>query len=83
MSWRDTAACRTADPDLFFQPEGRMHAATGWDARPAKQICSGCSSLEPCLTYAMKANIVHGVWGGMAPDERDAMRKAGQRRRRR
>jgi WhiB family transcriptional regulator, redox-sensing transcriptional regulator len=39
--------------------------------------------LEPCLTYAMQTNIVHGVWGGLDPDEREAIRKAGQRRRRR
>jgi WhiB family transcriptional regulator, redox-sensing transcriptional regulator len=83
MSWRDTAACRDADPDLFFPPDGRHGYATGWDPRPAKQVCSGCQVLEPCLTYAMRTSIVYGVWGGLDPDERDAMAKAGQRRRRR
>lgn len=39
----------------------------------AKAVCSGCLVRATCLGYAM-AHEEFGVWGGLTPDERDAIR---------
>jgi WhiB family transcriptional regulator, redox-sensing transcriptional regulator len=67
-TWRDDAACRHADPDLFF-PIG----ATGPALRQiseAKRICRACPARTPCLAWALENGITDGVWGAITPDER-------------
>jgi WhiB family transcriptional regulator, redox-sensing transcriptional regulator len=66
-SWRALAACRGADLDLFFPGRGES-------AEPAQQICAGCPVRQPCLDYANRHSIVHGVWGGLAERDRRPLR---------
>ena len=61
------AACRGADPDLFFPERGES-------AEPARQVCAQCPVREPCLDYAIANTIVHGIWGGLSERERRALR---------
>ncbi len=71
-TWRDDAACRHADPDLFF-PIG----ATGPALRQiseAKRICRACPARTPCLAWALENGVTDGVWGATTPDERRAIR---------
>ncbi len=70
--WMNRAACRTADPELFF-PEVR---GRGLDLAsvPAKRICSDCGVRQECLVYALKTNEQHGVWGGLHEEERMRLR---------
>ena len=65
--WRDQAACRGADLDLFFP--GRSESA-----EPARQVCARCAVRQPCLDYAISNRIVHGIWGGLSERERRALR---------
>jgi WhiB family transcriptional regulator, redox-sensing transcriptional regulator len=65
--WRYQAACRGADLDLFFP--GRSESA-----EPARRVCAGCPVREPCLDYALRHGITHGIWGGLAERERRALR---------
>lgn len=66
--WRERAACRDADPELFFH-EGDSIFALGYQAR-AKQICAGCPVADRCLAEALRLGEPFGVWGGMTPGER-------------
>jgi WhiB family transcriptional regulator, redox-sensing transcriptional regulator len=66
-SWRGRAACRTADPDLFFPERGES-------AEPARRICASCPVREPCLDYAIGNGVTHGIWGGLAERDRRALR---------
>lgn len=69
--WKDRAACREADPDLFFPEEG--HAAT------AKAVCRACPVREQCLLASISGPVKEwGVWGGFA--ERDRIKVARQYR---
>lgn len=72
QTWRDHAACRGIDPDLFF-PE------TDEEAEPAKEICTVCSVRAACLEHALGARERDGVWGGAT--ERERRRMIRQRRR--
>ena len=65
--WRELAACRGADLDLFFPERGET-------AEPARRVCARCPVREPCLDYAVSNRIIHGVWGGLTERERRALR---------
>ena len=66
--WWRSAACREADPELFFPV-----AANGPGAREiarAKAVCAACRVRRQCLQYALATHQLHGVWGGTSEDER-------------
>jgi WhiB family transcriptional regulator, redox-sensing transcriptional regulator len=71
--WRELAACRDSDPDLFF-PIGTTGPAVE-QIEKARGICGICSVREACLQYALETNQEAGVWGGFAEDERRRLRK--------
>jgi WhiB family transcriptional regulator, redox-sensing transcriptional regulator len=68
--WRSRAACKTADPDLFF-PE------IGGNAAAARAICAACPVAAECLAYAVSVPERHGVFGGLSEEERRGMRPPG------
>lgn len=71
-AWRQRAACRGVDPDIFYP-------VTDEDAEQAKAICRGCSVREACLEWAIETREKDGVWGGAT--ERERRRIIRQRRR--
>jgi len=81
-TWRDVAACRDSDPNLFF-PVGTTGPALDQIAE-AKAICAGCMVQDECLQYALESNQEAGVWGGYPEDDRRRLRKRwlAERRRR-
>ena len=72
--WRNYAACRDADPDLFF-PIGTSGPSL-LQIDEAKQICRTCPVCGPCLRWASDTGAA-GVWGGTTDEER----RKGRRRR--
>ncbi|CAL9664885.1 MULTISPECIES: WhiB family transcriptional regulator [unclassified Streptomyces] len=77
-NWRNQAACRDEDPDLFF-PIGTSGPALV-QAEQAKAVCRRCPVREPCLEYALDSGQTLGVWGGTNETERRALqRRAGRR----
>jgi WhiB family transcriptional regulator, redox-sensing transcriptional regulator len=66
--WRDRAACRDADPELFF-PITDMGPGER-QATEAKAVCARCPVRTDCLDYAVNAGLDHGVFGGTTERER-------------
>lgn len=66
--WWEAAACRTADPDMFFSVSavgpGRDEIAR------AKAVCAACLVRRECLQFAIATRQEHGVWGGTTEEER-------------
>ena len=60
--WRDNAACRDADPDLFF-PIGTTGPALR-QVQEAIRICQTCPIHVRCLAWALEQGVIDGVWGG-------------------
>ncbi|MEV0623876.1 WhiB family transcriptional regulator [Nonomuraea sp. NPDC050404] len=66
------AACRDADPELFFP--------ITWDDRPgraddeARSICRACPVRPACLDWAVRTGEPDGMWGGTTPAERRLLR---------
>lgn len=70
--WRAYAACKHADPELFF-PVGDAGPALR-QADLAKRVCDGCPVRAACLDWALATGQDIGVWGGTLPEERRALR---------
>ena len=71
--WRDHAACRDVDPDLFF-PLGTVGASLP-QIELAKQICRTCPVCRSCLRWALD-HADDGVWGGTTEEERRRHRRS-------
>lgn len=66
--WRSAAACRSADPELFFPIS---HSGKSLEqVAEAKAICAGCPVGRECLAFALRTRQVHGIWGGTTEQER-------------
>jgi WhiB family transcriptional regulator, redox-sensing transcriptional regulator len=78
--WRNVAACRDTDPDLFF-PVGTTGPAIE-QIDNAKAVCRTCEAQVPCLEFALTTNQDSGVWGGTSEEERRKLRRQWMARRR-
>ncbi|MDQ0605343.1 WhiB family redox-sensing transcriptional regulator [Streptomyces canus] len=78
MSWREKAACRDVDPDLFF-PIGTA-GLTLVQIDEAKAVCARCPVRERCLQWALDVGQVEGIWGGTTESERRATRRRSARK---
>ncbi len=72
LVWRQKAACRGVDPDIFYPVSEEA-------AEEARAICRSCPVLETCLEWALSSRERDGVWGGAT--ERERRRIIRQRRR--
>lgn len=71
--WQFQGACRDADENLFFHPEGERGAARRRRADAAKAICAGCPVIRECREQSLAVREPYGVWGGLSEDERAAI----------
>lgn len=69
--WRQEAACRNTDPDMFHPGKGANDVVAA-----AKAVCATCPSIQPCAIYALSAPSLQGVWGGLTEVERVRARKS-------
>lgn len=65
--WRQHAACKGMNPDLFFPSRGES-------SREAKATCRSCTVRTECLEHAIAADIRNGVWGGESERARRRIR---------
>jgi WhiB family redox-sensing transcriptional regulator len=67
-NWRQLAACRSSDPELFFPISASGPALA--QAKKAKAVCARCQARPECLAFALGTGQTHGIWGGMTEQER-------------
>ena len=67
--WRERAACRGTDLDVFSPERGQT-------ASPARLVCARCPVRQPCLEYALSNRITYGIWGGLTERERRPLQSA-------
>jgi len=71
--WRDRALCQHEDPELFF-PVGTSGPALAQIER-ARAVCHRCPVADQCLRWALVTGQDAGLWGGLTPEERRALRR--------
>lgn len=70
-NWRDRAACRSEDPELFFPVGDDGPAAV--QVAEAKAVCARCPVVAECLSFALVA-LSEGMAGGLTVEERRGLR---------
>lgn len=76
--WRAEAACRNKPPRLFFPPSEDPYSRQRNSLYDyARMICAGCPVREACLDFALRSREQHGLWGGLAPEERRQLLRQG------
>lgn len=63
--------CMSTDPDLFFG-SGEDNPYT-WIQ--AQKMCKTCPVIKECAIYAITKPEPHGIWGGLTPNQRKAIRR--------
>jgi WhiB family redox-sensing transcriptional regulator len=71
--WRQDAACRDVDPELFFPEPGQLPQTA-----KAKEVCAGCAVRGPCLDAALHGPLArddrHGIFAGTTARDRTRLR---------
>ena len=67
QTWRQHAACRGIDPDVFYPLDEDD------DGEAAKEVCAACPVRQACLEHALSNRERDGVWGGATERERRRM----------
>lgn len=75
LAWMDQAACRGIDTNVFFLDRG------GHAAERARELCADCPVQVECLEFGIKEEF--GIFGGLAPRERQKIRAARRKQRQR
>ncbi|PWG66787.1 WhiB family transcriptional regulator [Bifidobacterium callitrichidarum] len=66
--WREQAACRNEDPELFFPlPNDRG------SEEKAIAICETCPVKADCLQAALNEQDQFGIWGGLTAEDRRSL----------
>ena len=77
-NWRDQAACRDSDPELWFPvSEAIVHDDV---IQAAFSVCAGCPVRAQCLQWALDHDE-QGIWGGTTGAQRTPMRNGPKQRR--
>jgi len=77
--WRDKAACRGVDTEVFM-PDGRRYFSQK-KKREALSYCTVCPVKQDCLEFAFEHDIKIGFYGGMDGDERRYAKRVWVRKR--
>jgi WhiB family redox-sensing transcriptional regulator len=70
LLWQEKAICKGLT-SKFFAPDIRVKIRASF-YREAIEVCKQCPVIKECGEYALKEEIMHGVWGGMTPNDRRA-----------
>lgn len=84
--WRQRAACRGVNPELFFPKRGADRRSVDHRASIARAVCALCPVRLACLAVALGAEDTHGlplprpsqlagIWGGTNERERRVLRR--------
>lgn len=71
--WRHRAACRDADPEIFF-PVAESGPVLAAAEAHALAYCARCPVRAECLAFALDA-LPYGIAGGMTEGQRAALRR--------
>ena len=72
--WMIEAVCREVDPDIFYPGPGGDRSSFE-EQNQAREVCSRCPVIDPCLDLALRFSGGYGIWAGMNGEERAAIKR--------
>ena len=69
LAWQSQAACRGADPDLFFPVQNGRTVPTA-----VRALCDVCPVCDDCAQWGLW-HEPHGIWGGLTQWELNDIRR--------
>jgi hypothetical protein len=63
--------CMESDPEIFYSGTEEMPRA--W--QDAVKMCKTCPVRAECAAYAVEAEEIFGVWGGLTANQRKKIRR--------
>ena len=80
LGWRQRAACRFEDAELFFPERGIGRGGLAVAVRQAFAICRTCTVQAECLDDALEVpeTADYGIRAATTPDERKYIRRRRQ-----
>jgi WhiB family transcriptional regulator, redox-sensing transcriptional regulator len=63
--------CMESDPEIFYSGTEEMPRA--W--QDAVKMCKTCPVRAECAAYAVEAEEIFGVWGGLTANQRKQIRR--------
>lgn len=84
MSWRDEAACRGMDANVFIPDNpfsGPLRKRARDSIERAMAVCRSCPVTRECLAFAVSMGEVGGVWGGLYLTQKRLARLRGDNKR--
>lgn len=75
----ENAPCSEVGVSIFFmqdKDDPQSNGTTDQLYREAKSVCNRCQYKTDCAMWGIQ-NETHGVWGGLTPKERKALRRKG------
>ena len=72
----DQPLCAQVGAELFFQDDrdDKKPGMNEIDYSASKRICNSCVHRIECAEWGI-AHEVHGVWGGLTPQDREKIRR--------
>lgn len=67
--WQYAAACRDADPRLFFAAENERGGARRLRETAARRFCGSCPVTRQCLEHAVTVREPYGIWAGLSESQ--------------
>ena len=67
--WHLQAACYGHEPELWWAERDHPKAQAA-----ALEICRACPVKQDCLQAALASNETEGIWGGLLPRQRKALK---------
>lgn len=71
-AWMVDALCTQVSMDEFYPDKGPSGVE---QIHFAKKVCGLCHVREACLDYALRHGERQGIWGGLSPRSREAVRR--------
>lgn len=73
VDWRNRAACRDLDGEIFFPPGAPGTEGSARQVEQARSVCGTCTVTTACLTFAIDTRQGEGIWAGTTPADRSAV----------
>lgn len=76
LDWHEDAACKDADPDVFYYTDGERGYDRLMRDNAARAICNRCVVRPECIAASVRRNEDYGFWGASEVERASVLKAA-------